>query len=97
MLTRDAQRMELYYIINYYIKYVELIDTVFLALKKKPLGAFSHIYILPLYKRFILITTRLPFQPSYTYSTMLLLHCSAIINLMEGHRSYVLASPITAR
>ena len=30
--------MELYYIINYYIKYVELLDTVFLALKKKPLG-----------------------------------------------------------
>jgi fatty acid elongase 3 len=32
------QRLELYYIINYYIKYVELVDTVFLALKKKPLG-----------------------------------------------------------
>ncbi len=32
--------MELYYIINYYIKYVELLDTVFLALKKKPLGMF---------------------------------------------------------
>jgi fatty acid elongase 3 len=32
------QRMELYYIINYFIKYVELLDTVFLALKKKPLG-----------------------------------------------------------
>jgi hypothetical protein len=24
--------------INYYIKYLELLDTVFLALKKKPLG-----------------------------------------------------------
>jgi hypothetical protein len=35
---RLPQRLELYYIINYYIKYVELLDTVFLALKKKPLG-----------------------------------------------------------
>lgn len=24
--------------INYYIKYVELVDTMFLAVKKKPLG-----------------------------------------------------------
>jgi len=24
--------------INYYFKYIELLDTVFLALKKKPLG-----------------------------------------------------------
>lgn len=27
-----------YYMINYYIKYLELFDTVFLFLKKKPLG-----------------------------------------------------------
>jgi len=33
--------MELYYIINYYIKYVELLDTIFLALKKKPLGVWD--------------------------------------------------------
>ena len=35
----DTQRLEFYYMINYYIKYLELLDTVFLALKKKPLGA----------------------------------------------------------
>ncbi len=29
------QRMELYYIINYYIKYVELFDTVFFALERR--------------------------------------------------------------
>lgn len=27
-----------YYMINYYFKYLELVDTVFLFLKKKPLG-----------------------------------------------------------
>ncbi|VDC06304.1 unnamed protein product [Peniophora sp. CBMAI 1063] len=38
-----TERMEFYYMINYYIKYIELIDTVFLALKKKPL-AFLHVF-----------------------------------------------------
>ncbi|TCD71535.1 hypothetical protein EIP91_008916 [Steccherinum ochraceum] len=36
-------RLEFYYMINYYFKYIELIDTVFLALKKKPL-AFLHVF-----------------------------------------------------
>jgi len=38
-----TERLEFYYIINYYIKYVELVDTVFLAWKKKPL-TFLHVY-----------------------------------------------------
>ncbi|KAJ3561549.1 hypothetical protein NP233_g10122 [Leucocoprinus birnbaumii] len=36
-------RMEFYHIINYYLKYLEFLDTVFLALKKKPLS-FLHVY-----------------------------------------------------
>ncbi|KAF8311958.1 elongase of fatty acids ELO [Clavulina sp. PMI_390] len=36
-------RLEFYYMINYSFKYIELIDTVFLALKKKPL-AFLHVF-----------------------------------------------------
>ncbi|KAM6501582.1 fatty acid elongase [Amanita muscaria] len=36
-------RLEFYYMINYYFKYIELIDTVFLALKKKPLH-FLHVF-----------------------------------------------------
>lgn len=37
----SSQRLEFYYMINYYFKYIELFDTVFLALKKKPLGVYS--------------------------------------------------------
>ncbi|KXN90022.1 Putative elongation of fatty acids protein 1 [Leucoagaricus sp. SymC.cos] len=36
-------RMEFYYMVNYYFKYLELLDTVFLALKKKPMQ-FLHVF-----------------------------------------------------
>ncbi|CAG7853842.1 Putative elongation of fatty acids protein 1 {ECO:0000250/UniProtKB:P40319} {ECO:0000250/UniProtKB:P40319}; AltName: Full=3-keto acyl-CoA synthase SPAC1B2.03c {ECO:0000250/UniProtKB:P40319}; AltName: Full=Very-long-chain 3-oxoacyl-CoA synthase 1 {ECO:0000250/UniProtKB:P40319} [Serendipita indica DSM 11827] len=38
-----TERLEFYYLINYYFKYWELVDTVFLALKKKPL-TFLHVF-----------------------------------------------------
>ncbi|KAG8780902.1 hypothetical protein FRC19_011048 [Serendipita sp. 401] len=38
-----TENLEFYYLINYYFKYWELVDTVFLALKKKPL-TFLHVF-----------------------------------------------------
>ncbi|KDN47753.1 putative FEN1-fatty acid elongase [Tilletiaria anomala UBC 951] len=38
-----TMRMETFYIINFYFKFWELIDTIFLVLKKKPLQ-FLHVY-----------------------------------------------------
>lgn len=38
-----TMRMETFYIINYYIKYYELLDTIFMVLKEKPLS-FLHVY-----------------------------------------------------
>ncbi|KIJ61750.1 hypothetical protein HYDPIDRAFT_115567 [Hydnomerulius pinastri MD-312] len=38
-----TQRLEFYLMLNYYFKYYEFIDTIFLAMKKKPL-AFLHVY-----------------------------------------------------
>ncbi|KIJ10146.1 hypothetical protein PAXINDRAFT_172249 [Paxillus involutus ATCC 200175] len=38
-----TDRLEFYMMLNYYFKYYEFVDTVFLALKKKPLS-FLHVY-----------------------------------------------------
>ncbi|KAJ3535467.1 hypothetical protein NM688_g6970 [Phlebia brevispora] len=38
-----TSHLEFYYLVNYFFKYLELLDTVFLALKKKPL-AFLHVF-----------------------------------------------------
>ncbi|KAK7054198.1 elongation of fatty acids protein [Favolaschia claudopus] len=41
--TSWTPRMEFYYMVNYYFKYIEFLDTVFLAFKQKPL-AFFHVF-----------------------------------------------------
>lgn len=41
------QKLEFYYMINYYFKYLELLDTVFLVLKKKPLGEWHQYFHQP--------------------------------------------------
>ncbi|KIK94266.1 hypothetical protein PAXRUDRAFT_33611 [Paxillus rubicundulus Ve08.2h10] len=38
-----TDRLELYMMLNYYFKYYEFVDTIFLTLKKKPLS-FLHVY-----------------------------------------------------
>ena len=38
-------RLETYYIVNYLFKYWELADTMFLVVKKKPLGASRRDYV----------------------------------------------------
>ncbi|KAI9573436.1 GNS1/SUR4 family-domain-containing protein [Boletus coccyginus] len=38
-----TRRLEFYYMINYYFKYIEFLDTVFLVLKKRPLS-FLHVF-----------------------------------------------------
>ena len=48
-LCQSLQRLEFYYMINYYFKYIELFDTVFLALKKKPLGMYSLLLLVHIY------------------------------------------------
>lgn len=67
--------MEFYYMVNYYFKYLELLDTVFLALKKKTLGEItSHSRL-----RSFLIKRQL----SSTFSTTPPPLCYVIRNSME--------------
>lgn len=56
--------METYYMINYAFKYLELLDTVFLALKKKPLGA---LYAFPYIFCNLFISSVLARLPSLRY------------------------------
>ncbi|KAG1733733.1 GNS1/SUR4 membrane protein [Suillus lakei] len=42
-LSAYTEKLEFYYMVNYFFKYVEFLDTVFLALRKRPL-AFLHVF-----------------------------------------------------
>jgi hypothetical protein len=74
--------MEFYYLVNYYFKYLELLDTIFLAFKKKPLRE--------------LLAFTLPFsransscQSFFTFSTILPLPSSAGRNSTEKRALWV--------
>ena len=69
-----GQKMEFYYMINYSFKYLEFLDTVFLALKKKPLRALG-----PPAARYIL-SIPMCHQISSMFTTIPRLLCSVIFN-----------------
>jgi len=65
-----GQKLEFYYMINYYFKYLELLDTIFLALKKKPLRALGpQLAAFYPFQRAIRIPPRFP--PFRDYSALL--------------------------
>ena len=72
--SRHFQRMEFYYMINYSFKYLELLDTVFLAFKKKPLREF--------HGQSAVRTDWFGKQSSSTFSIMLPPPCYAFPNSM---------------
>jgi hypothetical protein len=73
ILLTGSQRMEFYYMVNYYFKYLELLDTIFLALKKKPLREQSLLYgCSPLLNRQDRISARvssLRYRPTVLHTT----------------------------
>lgn len=78
----SPQRLEFYYMINYYFKYIELFDTVFLALKKKPLGMRYRVVC-----GIHALTGHI--QLSFMYFIILPLLCYALCNLTAKRVWYV--------